>query len=97
MLHLPYDECREIEATHCCAECKMPLVTVWAGPYKEFLIRCSTDTSHRGFERLLKEDQKRGFSDRLRDQVTTEFEGAEEAKMRESKPTLEGGEGEEEE
>lgn len=48
---LPYNQCRELERTHVCAECNSPLVTVWVGMENHYGVACGQTHSHEGFQR----------------------------------------------
>lgn len=54
---MTYEEMRAMEETHACAQCGMPLVTIWDQAKSENRLVCGTDRSHQGFQRILAPSQ----------------------------------------
>lgn len=52
-----YDEMRAMEETHACAECGMPLVTIWNKDKEDYQLVCGTDRSHRGYQKILSDSK----------------------------------------
>ena len=87
MTTMSYEECREIEKTHVCAECRGILVTRWSSTRSCYEVVCGEDQVHVGFQRELtpvaahKAGQplhpavEAGVKRRLRKQQTPTLEG----------------------
>lgn len=62
-----FQQCREMEETHCCAICGNPLVTVWDDKISSHRLVCGTNRVHQGYSPLTSERQDiaRGKADQL--------------------------------
>lgn len=81
MQHLSYEECREIERTHICIECRATLVTAWDGEAYQHVIRCGMEPSHEGFTRVKSLSTLRREGVKLPIEVEQQFQRKEEREM----------------
>lgn len=49
---MDYIEMRAMEKTHCCAQCQAPLVTIWGELSQDYMLVCSMDHHHQGYQQI---------------------------------------------
>jgi hypothetical protein len=64
---MTYEEMKAMVETHACAECGMPLVTIWDKDKNDYKLVCGTDRSHKGYQLRLSPSQElaRGTMDKV--------------------------------
>jgi len=81
---MDYHQMRDMEKTHCCAQCRGALVTIWDKNLSQYRLVCGIDRSHEGYQSILSpHDQAR------RGEIDESFAGVTPANV---EPSTEAGE-----
>jgi len=55
---MDYRQMREMEKTHCCAQCRGALVTIWDAQESRYRLVCGINRSHEGYQSILSPPQQ---------------------------------------